>query len=235
MFIVGVAALRRSPRSSAASPRTRRMMLAARVAAGRRRRDRLPDRARPDHHDLPGRQGAQPRHGRLRRHVRRRRRRRPHPRRRPDRDRLALDLLHQRADRPARRAPRAARPRRVRAPDRPLRPPRRDHRHRRPGRHRLRPDPRGRADRRWGDPVDPHLPRRRRRCCSSRSSLVETRAAHALLPIRILADRTRGSQPLRHAHRRRRHVRDVLLPRPLHPAGARLLARCKAGFAFLPF
>ena len=31
-------------------------------------------------------------------------------------------------------------------------------------------------------------------------------------------------QPGRHAHRRRRHVRDVLLPRPLHPAGARLLA-----------
>ena len=92
---------------------------------GRRRRDRLTRRPRPHHHDLPGRQGTQPRHGRVRGDVRCRCGRRPHPRRRPDRVRLALDLLHQRADRPARRDPRSAGARRERAVGGQLRPRRR--------------------------------------------------------------------------------------------------------------
>ena len=80
---------------------------------GRRRRARLPRCAGADHHDLPGRSGAQPRLRRVRRHVRRRRGRRPDPRWLADRlepralrdhhRRLAADVPDQRADRHHRR------------------------------------------------------------------------------------------------------------------------------------
>ncbi|GMA84763.1 hypothetical protein GCM10025868_00130 [Angustibacter aerolatus] len=52
--------------------------------------------------------------------------------------------------------------------------------------------------------------------------VIESRSKHALMPFRILAHRTRGVSLLRDAARRRRDVRDVLLPRPLHPADPRL-------------
>ena len=82
--------------------------------AGPRRGDGLPQRPGPDHDDLPGWPGAQPGDGRVRRDVRCGCSRRAHPRRCADRGRLALDLLHQRADRHAGRRPGSALPRRVR-------------------------------------------------------------------------------------------------------------------------
>ena len=77
---------------------------------------------------FPAGPGPQPRVRRLRGDVRRRRRDRPDPRRRAHRDRLALDVLHQRADRhrSSTSSPRSSW--RVGAPARPLRPARRAHR-----------------------------------------------------------------------------------------------------------
>ena len=60
--------------------------------------------------------------------------------------------------------------------------------------------------------------------CSARSSLVERRVAHPLLPLRILADRTRGGAFAGDRHRRHRDVRAVPVPDVLHAAHARLLA-----------
>ena len=57
------------------------------------------------------------------------------------------------------------------------------------------------------------------------------RAAHPLLPPRVVLDRTRAYL---HAHRRSRAVRDLLLPDLLHAADAGILPLV-TGVAFLPF
>ena len=85
---------------------------------------------------------------------------------------------------------------------------------------------------------DPHLARRSASCSSSPSSSSSAATPHALLPIRILADRTRGISLFVMLHRRRGDVRDVLLPRHLHPdrssatgplqAGSRVPARSRS-------
>ena len=88
VFMIGVLRLRGRLAASAASPRTRPCCSApgpSRASAPRW----PPRRPRPDHHHLPGRQGAQPRLRRLRRDGRRRCRRRPDPRWLADRPRLA--------------------------------------------------------------------------------------------------------------------------------------------------
>ena len=59
---------------------TRPLLLARPWPPGPRCRARLPRRPRPDHHDVPGRPGPQPRVRGVRRHVRRRCGRRPDPR-----------------------------------------------------------------------------------------------------------------------------------------------------------
>ena len=190
MFVLGVAvfahllAARRSRPERGDDDRLAR-------PAGRRRGDRVAHRAGADHHDVPGRQAAQPRLGCLRRDVRGGCRRRAHPRRRAHRGELALDLLHQRADRPARRAPRAA----VLAESE-----RQTGRFDLPGRS---PAPSAWSASSTASPTRPsRAPAGSTRSPSSPSSpvcvllavfvLVERRSAHALLPIRILADRTRG-------------------------------------------
>src|SRR6266540_4097898 len=88
-------------------------------AAGRRRRDRLADRAGADHHQLRGGQGAQPRPWRVRRRVGVRRGDRTAGRRDPHRVAVvALGAVRQRADRHPARAGRAALHHRVGAPAR---------------------------------------------------------------------------------------------------------------------
>ena len=90
-----------------------------------------------------------------------------------------------------RRLPRPALPPRVRARQGPDRRPRSDPRHRRPGLPRLRPHQRGQRLLDLGAPPSP-------RSIAGVAMLVafvvvEMRSTHALMPIRILADRTRGT------------------------------------------
>ena len=194
---------------------------------GLRRRARLPGRAGPDHHHVPGRPGPQPRVRRLRRHVRRRRGRRPDPRRLADRldfDLFGTDIHGWRLTFlinvpigivAALLAPRFLHE--SESPPGPARRPRRHHRHRRPARARLRPHPRRQPGVRLGRPLDHHQPGRPARCCSRSSSSIESpgRAPAAAVP------------HLRQPHPRRelrgddaaagRDVLDVLLPEPVHP------------------
>ena len=132
--------------------------------AGGRRRPGRPERARPAHHQRPGRGRPAPRARPVRGRLLRRRLARPAPRRRRDRPGLvALDAVHQRADRP--RRPRARPPlrRRDRPPSRPLRRGRRRHGHPRRRRAGVGPDrhPRARLDLR----AHPARLRRRRGSC----------------------------------------------------------------------
>ena len=134
----------------------------------------LPRRPGADHHDLPGRTGPQPRLRDLRGHVRRRCGGRPDPRRlahrsaprhrRPVHRGLAPHLPDQHPDRHHRRTVRTAGAGRVRAPPRRARHPGRHHRHRRPARHRLRPEP-GRTAR-LGQHPGPSSAWSSARCCS---------------------------------------------------------------------
>ena len=117
---------------------------------GRRRRDRRPDRAVAGHHHLPRGPGAEPGDGRVRGDEHRRRRGRPAGRRDPYHlPVLAVGVLRERPHRRRRRADGAAGAGRIPPPPRPVRPAGRGHRHRRPGRARLRPVVRrGHRDRR---------------------------------------------------------------------------------------
>ena len=152
--MIGLVDLRR--RLAARRPGHQRGAAARRPwPAGPRRRPGLAGGARPDHHDVPRRPGAQPRLRGVRRHVRRRRGGRPDPRRLADRHHLdlvgldidgwRLTLLINIPIGLARRLPRAALPRRVRVAPRPARPPRRRHRHPGPARPGLRLQPRRHA------------------------------------------------------------------------------------------
>ncbi|CAA9387731.1 MAG: Uncharacterized MFS-type transporter, partial [uncultured Nocardioides sp.] len=188
---------------------------------GTGRRPRLARRPGPHHHDLPRRQGAQPRLRRVRRDVGRRGGRRSHPGRLADRPRpaardrrLAPDLPHQRPDRDRRRPAVAEVPQRVGVAPRPAGPAGRRDRHARPPRGRLRPLPRGHGG------LDRHLdgrqPRRGRRAAGTLRRRREPGGApaaavpglHQPHPRREL----RGDVP-----RTRGDVRDVLLPEPVHP------------------
>ena len=103
-------------------------------AAGRRRRRRLADRTRTDHHQLRRGAGPQPRLRRFLRRGRGRRRDRPAGRRHAHLLAvLALGAVRQRADRHHHRRARAALHQRLPAPARPIRPARRPHRHARHG------------------------------------------------------------------------------------------------------
>ena len=193
--------------------------------AGSRRGAGLTGRPRADHHDVPRWPDAQPRLRDLRRHVGRGRgggpaarwlADRPRQRLRPRRGGLAPHPADQHPDRHHHGPARAALPRRVRVAPGPARPPRRRHRHLRPARPRLRPQPRG--HRRLDRHLDDHQPRRRH---------------HAAR--RLPGDREPGQAPapadpsLREPHpggqlrgdvlRASGDVRDVLLPQPVHPDG----------------
>ena len=105
IFEIGLTPSSPSPRCSAASPRRPSQLIAARAAPGRRRRARRAQRARPAHDQRPRRGGPQPGARALRRRLLRRRVDRPAARRRRHRRRLlALDAVHQRADRRRRAA-----------------------------------------------------------------------------------------------------------------------------------
>ena len=148
---------------------------------------------------------------------------------------LALDLLHQRADRPARRA-RSRRASWPRASARPgqARPARRDHRHPRPGRHRLRPDPRG-------DPAtagatrSPSSPWSPARAPARVFVVVERRSRTPLLPFRILANRTRGISFVVDAAGRRRRCSRCSTSSASSSSTCWATSPLKTGFAFLPF
>ena len=192
------------------------------LRAGRRRRADLRRDPRHDRDDVPGAPGAGQGDRRLRLRRLRRRLDRPAGRRRADRGHLlALDLLHQPADRhrdrragPAlRRGGRGARPRRRR------RPARRGAAHRRPDARRLH-DPAGRRAG-LGRDLDA---RARRRLARARGRVrrppgARGEPADAAAPV-PLAQRRRGEP--RAGPRRRRHVRHVLPRRPVPAAGARL-------------
>ena len=81
MFMIGLVVFAVASRPRRPRAPTRRCCSPPARLQGARRRAGRPRRARADHHDVPGRPGAQPRLRRVRRHVRCRRGRRPHPRR----------------------------------------------------------------------------------------------------------------------------------------------------------
>ena len=192
---------------------------------GSRCRARLAGGARPDHHDLPGRPGAQPRLRGVRRHVRRRCGRRPDPRWLADRaerphvqrpGRLAADVPDQRPDRPDRGPARAALPARVRVAPGSARHPRRPRRHRRPAGAGLRAHPRRQRGVRLEQRRHHRRAGRRRR--PARAVLhggVPGRAPAAAVPDLHEPDargQLRGDDAAAG-----RDVLDVLLPEPVHP------------------
>ena len=190
---------------------------------GPRRRAGLPGRPGADHHDVPGRPGAQPRLRGLRRHVRRGRGRRPAARRLADRPRqrlrprrrgLAPHPADQHPDRHHHRAARAALPRRVRVAPGPARPARCRHRHARPARPRLRPQPR--RHRRLDRHLDDRQPGRRRRPARRLPGHREPGRAPAAADPGLRQPHPRG-QLRGDVLRAGGDVRDVLLPQPVHP------------------
>ena len=179
------------------------------------RRRRLAHRPLADRHQLPRGPGAQPGHGRLCRHVGRRRRRGAAAGRDPDPGGLvAVDLLHQRADRRPGALPHPAGPQRVHHLVAPPRRARRYHRHRRHAagglRHLQQFDPR------LGQPRHRAPPDPGRRPAGQ---LRVHRGAHDRRP--HAAVDLRQPQPLGrlrpHAVRGHGHVLDVLLPLPVPP------------------
>ena len=191
---------------------------------GPRRRARLPGRAGPDRHDVPGRTGPQPRLRGVRRDVRRRRGRRPAARRLADRHstsalrhrhrRLAAHPADQHPDRHRHRAPRAALPQRVRVAPGPARPARRRHRHPRPARPRLRHQPR--RHRRLERHLDDRQPGRRPRAARPVPAHREPRRAPAAADPGLRQPHP-GGELRGDVLRPGRDVRDVLLPQPVHP------------------
>ena len=107
--------------------------------------------------------------------------------------RLALDLPHQRADRPGRGLPRAALPQRVRVAPRPARRARRDHRHARPARRwsTASPAPARRSTAGATPGPSPHWPPASLLLASF--AFIESRVKHPLLPVRVFANRTRAT------------------------------------------
>ena len=216
----------RSPRCSTGSRRSAGMLIAARGAAGPRRRARLPRRAVDHHDDVRRGRGAHEGARRLERDRGRRRRLRPAARRHPHRPAVVgVDLLRQRADRHRRgRCSRCATCPESRAPDRPdsVRPRRRGHRDRRPHRARLRD--------RQGAGVRLGLGAARSGCSPSRVALlaafvvIERRSKAPLVRLGIFRIALAHGRERRDAARRRRPVLDLLLRLALRAGGPRLLA-----------
>ena len=159
---------------------------------GRRRGDGRARRPRPAHHQRSRRAGPAARARAVRRGLLRRHVARAAARRRRDRPRLvALDAVHQRADRAGDPGPDPALRRRDPAPPGPVRRRRRVQRHRWCRRARLDADrrPRARLD------LGPHGPRLRRRAprCSRCSPSTERRVAHPLLRPALLRSRRRSA------------------------------------------
>src|SRR5262245_7083096 len=170
--------------------------------AGRRRRARRPGRAVADHQHLRRGPAAHPGAGRVRRDEHRRRRDRPDRRGAADHLRLvAMGAVRQRADRRRGRACRTAGACRDPAPPRPVRPARRGHRHRRDRRPGLRPGQRRHQPdgvSHWGDAkVVASLAAAA--VLLAAFAVIETRSPHALLPVRLLRDRTRAGAYLSYA------------------------------------